>query len=269
MLVNGVLIDSIDANDRGLLYGDGVFRTLRLAGGKFLHWSHHYRKLQQDCAALLLPCPDQRMLRDELDYLAAGQTDAVVKIIVTRGTGARGFAPPDQAHPTRILSLSPLPVYPEHFRSEGIQLRLCEMRLSHQPRLAGIKHLNRLENVLAAAEWDDTGIPEGLLCDVDGNVIEGTRSNLFIVVEGALLTPDLSRCGVAGVQRGRVIEWAYRDGVACEVCQLTLEQVMAADEVFLVNSVIGLWPVQQLGERSWARHPGALRIQSALARDDA
>mgnify|MGYP005818728441 CR=1 FL=1 len=264
MLVNGVLSDSISAVDRGLLYGDGVFRTLRLTGGRLQHWPRHYRKLQEDCAALLLPCPDGRSLLAELEQLVSGQDDAVVKIVVTRGQGARGYAPPANATPTRILSLSPLPAYPQHFRSEGVRLHLCALRLSHQPRLAGVKHLNRLENVLAAAEWSDADIAEGLLLDIEGNVVEGTRSNLFMVRNGELLTPDLSRCGVAGMQRERVMEWAAAQGMPCRVERFGLPDVRAAEEVFLVNSIIGLWPVRELDGVVWERHPVSTRIQEWL-----
>lgn len=264
MLVNGVLSDSISAVDRGLLYGDGVFRTLRLANGKLQHWPRHYRKLQEDCAALLLPCPSANSLLDELEQLVFGQTDAVVKIIVTRGQGARGYAPPANTAATRILSLSPLPDYPEEFFSAGVKLHLCNLHLSHQTRLAGIKHLNRLENVLAAAEWNDSSIAEGLLLDIEGNVIEGTRCNVFMVKDGRLLTPDLSCCGVAGVQRERIMELAARQGIPCCTERLGLPELLAADEVFLVNSVIGLWPVRQLGDTVWERHPVSRQIQEWL-----
>ncbi|MBI3903975.1 MAG: aminodeoxychorismate lyase [Nitrosomonadales bacterium] len=264
MLVNGVLSDSISAADRGLLYGDGVFRTLRLARGKLLHWPHHYRKLQQDCAALLLSCPDPRSLLAELEQLVFGQAEGVVKIVVTRGSGIRGYAPTTHTAPTRILSLSPLPVYPALFSTEGVRLHLCGLRLSHQPRLAGIKHLNRLENVLAAAEWSDTDIAEGLLLDDNDNVIEGTRSNLFMLRNNELLTPDLSRCGVAGVQRERVMEWATSHNRPCRIEQFRMPELLAADEVFLVNSLIGLWPVRELQGRIWGQHPVSLQIQKWL-----
>ncbi len=263
MLVNGVLSDSISAADRGLLYGDGIFRTLRVAGRQPLHWQRHYRKLQQDCAALALPCPDASLLLEELQRLIVG-TDGVAKIIITRGTGARGYAPPDNSLPTRILSLAPFSSYPDELYIRGVKLRICDLRLSHQPRLAGIKHLNRLENVLAAAEWEDPGIAEGLLLDRDGNVIEGTRSNLFMVRGGALLAPDLSRCGVAGVQRERVLEWAAAHGVPCRIARFGQPELLAADELFLVNSVIGLWPVRELQGCAWSRFPVAMQVREWL-----
>ena len=264
MLVNGLLSDSISAADRGLLYGDGVFRTLRIVEGQPQHWLRHYCKLQQDCAALKLPCPEAALLLEELQRLTERQPDGVAKIIITRGQGMRGYAPAENSIPTRILSITPFIPYPDEFYTQGIRLRVCELRLAHQPRLAGIKHLNRLENVLAAAEWNDAGIAEGLLLDAAGNVIEGTRSNLFMLRGGELLTPDLSRCGVAGVQRERVLEWASAQGMSCRIGQFCLAELLAADEVFLVNSVIGLWPVRELQDRTWSQYPIGMQVQKGL-----
>jgi 4-amino-4-deoxychorismate lyase len=260
MLINGAPGNQIDIHDRGLLYGDGVFRTLRIRQGQAQHWLRHYRKLEQDCAALGLLCPDAGLLADELRQLVAIQSDGIAKIIITRGISERGYALPASVIPTRILTVSPLPHLPSAYQVQGVRVRICNLRLSHQPRLAGIKHLNRLENVLAAAEWSDPAIAEGLLLDMADNVVGGTRSNLFLVRNGGLFTPDLLRCGVAGMQRKRVLDWALSHGVACEIGQFTLDAVLAADEVFLVNSVIGLWPVRQLQERNWAQHPLSMRI---------
>jgi len=265
MLINGVPGDRIDIHDRGLQYGDGVFRTLRIDQGHPRHWLRHYRKLQQDCAALGIACPDAELLAGELRQLAASRSDGIAKIIVTRGRSGRGYAPSSTATPTRILMISPLPDFPAAYWLQGVRARVCDLRLSHQPRLAGIKHLNRLENVLATMEWDDSEIAEGLLLDTDDNVVEGTRSNLFLVRDGDLFTPDLSQCGVAGVQRARVMDWAASNDMSFRVGKLSLDDVLAADEVFLVNSVIGLWPVCQLRERNWRQHPISLQIGEWLS----
>ena len=264
MLVNGKPGNLISIRDRGLLYGDGVFRTLRTAQGKAQHWPLHYRKLQHDCAALGISCPDADLLSAELDKFLLQHPDAVVKLIVSRGEGARGYAPPAYAEPTHLWDVSPVPDYPADWAMHGIKARVCQLRLSQQPRLAGIKHLNRLENVLAAAEWNDTDIAEGLLLDMQGHVIEGTRSNLFMLRDGMLLTPDLSRCGVAGVQRERVIEWAGAHNMPCQTGQFGLDELLAADEVFLVNSIIGLWPVRELQSRTWRHYPVAMRVREGL-----
>lgn len=264
MLVNGILSDSVAACDRGLLYGDGVFRTMRVACGRILSWQRHYRKLQQDCAALMLPCPEKNLLFNELSSLIELRQDCVAKVIITRGQGARGYARDADAQATRVLSLSPPPAYPEHFYTQGICLRVCNLRLAHQPALAGIKHLNRLENVLAASEWDAPDVTEGVLLDNSCNVIECTRSNLFIINNDKITTPDLSSCGVAGIARDRVMEWAKTHNVQCFIKPFGMDELFAASEVFVVNSVIGLWPVRKCQECTWDHHPVSLKIQNWL-----
>jgi len=269
MLVNGKQGNLISIRDRGLLYGDGVFRTLRAAQGKAQHWLLHYQKLLHDCAALGIACPDAGLLSDELNSLLSLHPNGVVKLIVTRGEGTRGYAPPGCAETTHLWDISPLPGYPADWAIQGIKMQLCQLRLSQQPRLAGIKHLNRLENVLAAAEWNDAGLPEsgiaeGLLLDADGNAIEGTRSNIFLVSQGELITPDLSRSGVAGVQRDRVTAWAAQNRMPLQVRDVGLDEVLHAGELFLVNSIIGLWPVRELEQRCWSDFPIAAQIRHSL-----
>lgn len=273
MLVNGNPGIMISIRDRGLLYGDGVFRTFAARHGKAQLWPLHYRKLQHDCAALDIVCPDAALLAAELDGLLAQHPDGVVKLIVTRGEGTRGYAPPADAKPTHLWDVSPLPDYPAEWITRGIRARLCQLRLCHKQRLAGIKHLNRLENVLAAAEWSDTpspdtGIAEGLLLDSAGNVIGGTRSNLFLVLKGKLVTPDLSRCGVAGVQRERVMEWTARHHMPLQIRNIGLDEVLHADELFVVNSIFGVWSISELEQRRLAGFPIAKQIRTSLFEQD-
>ena len=256
ILVNGVAADSVAATDRGLAYGDGVFRTLLVSRGRPRCWSRHYRKLAQDCAALAIACPPQDVLAGELKLAAGAIADGIGKIIVTRGSGARGYAPPQPSSSTRIVTVADPPRYPDAYTRAGVSVHRCRIRLSAQPRLAGVKHLNRLENVLARAEWSDPAIAEGLLLDTDGHVISGTMTNLLIVEGGGVLTPRLSRCGVAGVTRERVMEAAARQGMACREDDLAWQRILDAREVLLVNSVIGAWQVRQCGNHSW--EPGAV-----------
>lgn len=273
MLVNGLPGNTISIRDRGLLYGDGVFRTLRAVDGHALHWSLHYLKLQHDCAKLDIACPNEALLLAELGQVLSQHPDGVLKLIVTRGKGERGYAPATDATPTRIWDFSPQPDYPAEWATQGVKAHVCQIRLPDQPRLACVKHLNRLENVLAAAELRDAQahdpeLAEGLLLDAEGHVIEGTRSNLFVVSQGHLVTPDLSRCGVAGIQRGRVMAWALQHGMAPQVRDIGLEEALHADELFLVNSVIGLWPIRMLGQRHWQHFPVAGKIRTALEQEE-
>ncbi len=256
ILVNGVPSDTIAVTDRGLAYGDGVFRTLAVRGGQPRQWRRHFDKLDSDCAALRIACPDAATLLADLAQLTGSGPDFAAKIIITRGSGARGYAPPSSPQPTRIVSASALPQYPQDYAARGVRLRLCALRLGFQPALAGIKHLNRLENVLARQEWDDADFAEGLLRDMEGNAICGTMSNLFTVERGELFTPDLTRCGVAGITRDRVIEAAAQHAIACSTENITYERVVQSDEVWLTNSLVGIWQVRELGDRRWA--PGTL-----------
>ncbi|MDD5404583.1 MAG: aminodeoxychorismate lyase [Sulfuricella sp.] len=265
-LVDGLPAGVVSVNDRGLLYGDGVFRTLKRAGGITLCWARQYGKLAADCAALDLRCPDAAILETELERLPP---DCVAKIIITRGRADRGYAVARDALPSRIVISSPLPLYPPSYATVGVKVRLCGLRLASQPRLAGIKHLNRLENVLARMEWNDPAIAEGLLLDAAGDVVEGTMSNVFCCRAGVLHTPDLSGCGVAGVQRERILDFAARSGMAVRVAKLPLGALMAADEVMLCNSVIGLWPVREFNGRTWEVGAVAGRLRQWLEeRDD-
>jgi 4-amino-4-deoxychorismate lyase len=264
MLVNGAPGNTINAEDRGLSYGDGVFRTLRMQAGRPVGWERQYAKLQHDCAALKIACPSALVLSSELQQLGKTQAEGVAKIIITRGVSTRGYAPVAQSEVTRIVSITPAVSYPADFAKQGIRMHVCKVRLGHQLLLAGIKHLNRLENVLAASEWQGQDVPEGLMCDISGYVISGTRSNLFMLRGNILYTPNLSRCGVAGVQRDRVIDWARQHGVTCKAADFHMEELVLADEIFLVNSVFGLWPVCELGEYRKTQHPMAWKIQEWL-----
>jgi 4-amino-4-deoxychorismate lyase len=254
ILVNGRPTDAVPASDRGLAYGDGVFRTLLVHAGVPRHWQRHYRKLAYDCSVLRLDCPARTLLENDLQALAPA-ADVVVKIVVTRGTGERGYRYALATAPNRIVMTAPMPAHASRNEEEGVRVRRCRLRLGQQPALAGVKHLNRLENVLARAEWTDDAIAEGMLCDTDGRVVGGTMSNVFAVIAGELVTPSLERCGVAGVTRERVLDAALARGMACRVRDLAWAELLGADEVFLVNSVIGVWPVARIDDHACRMGP--------------
>ncbi len=263
-LVDGQPAPAAWGAERGLMYGDGVFRTLRMRAGRVTAWPLHYDKLARDAAALGIVCPPREVWEADLAMLATASDECVAKLVLTRGAGGRGYAPPPKAVPTRFVVATAPPSYPVEFSREGVAVRVCDLRLAHQPRLAGIKHLNRLENVLARMEWSDPALPEGLLLDMQGQVIEGTMSNLFFIRDRALVTPDLSQCGVAGVQRARVLACAPRLGLVPSIRTVTLSDLHEADEVFLTNSVIGLWPVRQIGTQPIATGTMAQNLREAL-----
>ena len=248
-LVNGSPAESIALKDRGLAYGHGLFETVTLNNGNAIHWLQHMQRLQLGADRLAIPCDHHLIaqLESDLKRLLAEQSSVpirqVLKIILTRGEGGRGYAVSSGMAVNRIMMLSDFPDYPDQPASKGIRVHLCQTHLSRNPQLAGIKHLNRLEQVLARAEWDGSGIREGLVCDSSGNLVEGTMSNLFWVSNGELYTPDLTHAGVNGVIRQRILELARSHSIPLyEVCA-DLSVLQNCDELFFSNSVIGIWPV--------------------------
>jgi 4-amino-4-deoxychorismate lyase len=265
--INGVVGAQLSPLDRGFAFGDGLFETCRVIAHKVPLWNLHEERLAEGCRRLSIPLDRARLKRYLRDLLQmAGQTDGVVKVIVTRGMGGRGYRQPELIEPSYCVAVFPAAEPAAH--SSGIVARVCQQRLSLNPSLAGIKHLNRLEQVLARAEWHDERIAEGLLLDVAGNVIEATASNLAIIRHGELCTPDLSSTGVAGVMRRLIIErLAVRVGLRVRVLNMTLEDIYNADEIFVCNSINGIWPVVKLVDEKVVRYPVGpytLSLQSAL-----
>jgi 4-amino-4-deoxychorismate lyase len=243
MLIDGVPSDQLPATDRGLAYGDGLFETIRIHRGKPLFLDLHLQRLALGCERLGIATaiPQWRQWLERALQEAAPA--CVLKLIVTRGSGGRGYRPPESAQPRCIISLHDLPPPGQPDPREGIKAFVCEQRLALQPALAGIKHLNRLEQVLASREFPDASWHEGLMCDYAGNLVEGTRSNLFVAVNGRLFTPDLTQCGIAGILRAQLLTLF---GSRVEVGTLHKNCLLDVEEIFVCNSVLGIWPVTQL-----------------------
>lgn len=257
--------DAVPFDDRGFAYGDGLFETVLVRDGRPLLWEAHLARLAWGCERLAIPCP----ARASLDALPAqaGPGLKVLKLVVTRGSGGRGYLPPESPEPR--LRWRAVPFAPREARwRDGVRVRLCELQLGHQPRLAGLKHLNRLENVLARQEWHDEAIAEGLLCDGEGRLVEATAMNLFWLRDGRLETPRLDQCGVAGTLRAALLHAQPIDEVSRGID--VLDEVQA---LWLGNSVQGVWPVTHLEDtrgrqlRQWAlgdAHRGLQRVAHDL-----
>jgi 4-amino-4-deoxychorismate lyase len=238
--INGRRGRFIEQRDRGFQYGDGVFETMRVQCRRVRLLDYHLDRLYEGCARLKLHAPLKRTLRGELERRAALRSEAVLKLIVTRGIGPRGYRPGGAERCTRVISLHP----PARSGApEAATVRVCRTRLGMSPDLAGLKTLNRLESVLARGEWRDAHIWEGLMRDVDGNLICGTMSNFFIKRGAFLLTPMLDRCGVAGVMRRWVLEQSGRLSLRALEGRLRWEDLGQAEEVFMTNAVAGIVPV--------------------------
>lgn len=263
LLINGCIASHLPALDRAIHYGDGVFETLAVHGGRPLLWERHMERLQRGCQRLGLPMPDAALLRAELESLCPREGRAVAKIILSRGAGGRGYAPPDAATATRVVSIWPWPDYPAQNARTGVAVRWCRTPVSISPHLAGIKHLNRLDQVLARAEWRNE-YAEGLMCDPAGFVVEGTMSNLFAVSGDIIITPELSQSGVAGVMRAEIMDAAGELGLRVEEVRISAPELDRMDEIFLTNSIIGVWPVRVLATRSYDIGKVSQTLQRAI-----
>ena len=265
--VNGEPVTEVSVRDRGLQYGDGLFETMAARGTRIAHWDRHMARLARGCQRLGIEPPDPVSLARDVEALLTGAEPglrAVIKVIVTRGSGGRGYRPPLPAEPTRIVSRHDWPAYPSDYATDGIRLGLCETRLSINPRLAGIKHLNRLEQVLARGEWGDE-YAECLMRDTEDYVVCGTMTNLFVLREGGLVTPPIDRCGIAGITRQRVIEAAAALGLPCKESRLTLDAVQSAAGLFVCNAIAGLWPVREFAGKAYVTSPPMRALLQALA----
>ncbi len=265
VLIDGVAGASLAADDRGLAYGDGLFETIAVWEGRVLAVDAHLDRLGRDAVRLGIEAPDPTVLATEIAAVAGNARRGVVKLILTRGSGGRGYRPAPLARPRRIVALHPWPADLDATR--GLRAFVCRHRLSLNVQTAGIKHLNRLDQVLASAEWPDPSYFEGLMLDPHGHVIEGTRSNLFALYGTRLVTPDLGACGVDGIVRQAILSLASRCGLAVEIRALPLAELGDADEIFLSNSVIGLRALAlvapDLRPRS-AADDGVRRLAAAL-----
>jgi 4-amino-4-deoxychorismate lyase len=244
MLINGEPATAISVADRGLAYGDGVFETFRVFSGHLLFREEHLERLRLGCERLGISL-DLEKVRKEIDLALQSESaePGVLKLIVTRDSNGRGYRFSADAGSIRIITLHALPANIQTHAENGVNAFVCRQRLGSQPGLAGIKHLNRLEQVLASGEWPDETYQEGIMLDLEGNVVEGTRSNLFIVKNGRLTTDPLNTCGIAGVMR-KILLQHFADKF--DLAKITLDQLYSADEVFFCNSIFGVWPLRHL-----------------------
>jgi 4-amino-4-deoxychorismate lyase len=264
MLVNGESSQLIAADDRGFQYGDGLFETALLVGGSVRFLDDHVERLFTGCDRLGIAPPEEQTLRSEIAQVTAGAERGVLKVIVTRGSGGRGYRPSHVMSSTRVVALHPLNPAPKG----SLRLRWCDIRLGRNARLAGIKHLNRLEQVLAQSEWREGEADEALMLDTEGEVVCATSANVFAVRDGALITPDLRFCGVHGVMRAQVLKAAAKLRLAVSEEPLWPHDIETANEVFITNAVRGIRSVASLDSLQWSETGVATRLANALSLSD-
>jgi 4-amino-4-deoxychorismate lyase len=267
LLVNGQSVadaaHAISAEERGLQYGDGVFETMLLQDGQVRYLADHYARLEMGCERLGIAPPIIDIIKSDIAQVARVANDGVLKLIVTRGAGGRGYRSTTSLQPTRMLGLHPLPATDN---TPGITVRWCNTRLARNAQLAGIKHLNRIEQVLAQNEWHDTHIAEGLMLDTEGELICATAANVFFFSERTLVTPDLRFSGIRGVMRAQVLSMARLLKIDVEERSVWPQELAAASEVFVTNAIRGLRPVLRLDAQTWQVGPIAQQLTSALSR---
>lgn len=266
--VNYYQDDMLSASDRGLAYGDGVFETLKASPYGFYQLNDHLSRLTRGLKRLRMPLSDESLLhlRAFLFDVVLAEVDefSVVKIIVTRGEGGRGYLPPDDANHTILIGIGVAPDYSVQ-QSRGVHLDVSPVPVSSNRYLAGLKHLNRLENILAKQRLSVHCFDDVML-DSDGNVVECIQSNIFCFINGVLVTPSLIKSGVQGTYRKHILE--SQSIYSVNVCTLPLKQLQQADEIFIANSLMGIVPVISFQNHSLPMGENTLRLQQLMQTKD-
>lgn len=255
-LINGQWHSEINASDRAIQFGDGCFTTARISSRTICHQQDHLRRLQQACEVLLITEVDWQTLAYEMSLLARETPEAVLKVILTRGSGGRGYSARHCDNPTRILSVFPRPAFYDNWREQGVQLALSPVRLGQNSALAGIKHLNRLEQVLIRTHLDTTDAQEALVLDSEGQLVECCAANLFWRKGGRVFTPYVDKSGINGTMRQRIIACLENSRWRCEQVSEPLETLADADEVLICNALMPVIPVRQA--ENWYYPTGVL-----------
>jgi 4-amino-4-deoxychorismate lyase len=259
-------VSALSPLDRGLHFGDGVFETIACRRGRPRFLSLHLDRLMGSCQRLRISVADASTIRQEIEQAAAGAVASLIKLIVTRGVATgRGYGWSGQESATRVLLRYAWPQEDTTAPREGVRVGISAMRLGENAALAGMKHLNRLEQLLARSEVSSAQAADLLLFGSSGRLVSGTMSNVFIVRNGVLATPRLDVFGVAGVMRRVVLREASKAGFTAQECDLYESDLHAADEVFLTNARIGIWPVRAIEDRSLGVGALTRRIQDLIA----
>ncbi len=244
-LINGAPRSQVSVRDRGFLYGDGAFETLAIQDGHLVLLTPHLERLQKACILLRIPFDKSLLLSDIKVLLRSNISDGVCKIILTRGEGGRGYAADVEAVPTRIVQY--FPASPNVASGHGITVGVSQHRLGLSAAFAGLKHLNRLDQVMASFDLSPETF-EAICLDQQDRVIEGTRSNILAVIDGALVTPKLDSSGVRGIMLEALIARFADVGRSVEFVELSLADIKNAAELMFCNSVFGVLPVIKLLE---------------------
>jgi len=251
--INGQPQQFLPLDDRAIQFGDGFFTTARINQGRIEHLPFHCKRLTETAKLLMFAPVDWLSLWDEMLRFAELQQEGALKVIISRGSGGRGYSPAGCGEPLRILSHRPIPAEYAAWRTEGVTLARSPVRLGRNAQLAGIKHLNRLEQVLIRAHLDrQTEAQEALVLDGEDNVIECCAANVFWRTGQDVFTPDLRFAGVAGVMRNHILQLLCRSPFDVHHGEAFIYQIKEADEVIICNALMPVLPVNRIDDRSYS-----------------
>lgn len=251
-LINGCEQNMLAASDRATQFGDGCFTTACIIDGEIPLFAAHLERLQDACQKLLISFENWPELQNEMKMLAKGHVRGVLKVIISRGSGGRGYSGKSCHSATRILSVSAWPVHYDRWRQDGIMLALSPVRLGRNPLLAGLKHLNRLEQVLIRSHLEQTDADEALVLDSEGWVTECCAANLFWRKGNVVYTPRLDQAGVNGIMRQFCIRLLAQSSYQLVEVQASLEEALQADEMVICNALMPVMPVRACGDVSFS-----------------
>ncbi|MBC3767844.1 aminodeoxychorismate lyase [Neptunicella marina] len=251
-----LLVDSnpesqIPTTDRAMQYGDGCFTTILVEQGKPQLFSAHLQRLQNACSRLDITIANWTDIEAACLQKAAAITDGVLKVLISRGSGGRGYLPPQQPLPRVLFSTHELPAHYTSWQTSGIRLGLAKHRLAVSASLGGLKHLNRLEQVLIKTDWPDDKPDDVLVCDHDGFMIESSASNIFWLKNGIWFTPELNNCGVEGVMRNHVAQCFEQFNIPLNIVKTKVCELESANAVFICNSLMKIVPVTQFNQHHY------------------
>ncbi|ORT50333.1 4-amino-4-deoxychorismate lyase [Vibrio sp. qd031] len=264
MWINGVKQEHVPALDRSFQYGDGCFTTIQTQFGELRHWELHVERMQACLNTLGIATPPWRDIKHQLMDIALDDPIAGVKLLISRGSGGRGYASPHNAH---SLIMSNHFAYPQHYpqwQTDGIKLGISRIKLGHNPLLAGHKHNNRLEQVLVKNDLDAQQVDDGVVLDINEHIVETSSANIFWRKGSTLYTPILDKAGVAGIIRRLIIQDAEPLGFKALLGRFDLVDLHDADEVFVSNALLGVAPVVQVGERRYPIGELTLKLQKRV-----
>lgn len=253
MIVNGQSQTFLKLSDRSIHYGDGCFTTISVTNGQAELWDKHLHRLKNACERLYIPFTAWQRLQIDVESLIVDKPNAVLKIIISRGEGGRGYGTQNVSSPNCIISLHDKPNHYDTWRQEGISVTVSPITLGKQSLLAGIKHLNRLEQVLIKQSLQQTDYVDALVCDTDNMLVETSIGNLFWRQGPVWYTPELIYAGVEGVMRNHVIDKIREFSQLKEPIQevrATIHSLTKADEAFVCNSLLKVVPITSVTNNS-------------------